>query len=257
MNEIIYTSVLGLVQGLTELWPISSSGHLLVIPFLVGKQDFGLTITVFLHGGTLIALLIYFRKELISLLKPDKRRLFLVLLVSIIPAGLAGILLEDYIETIFRSPLTAGINLIVFGLILLWADRHKGSKKIKDIGFREAILIGLSQILALVPGVSRSGITTSTGLFLGQKKVQAARFSFLMLAPILLGATILRSVDFLTSGVNSQPVSLAAIIIGLVTSFVFSYLALVFLFRWLNEIGYWPFVIYRIILGLIVILIYL
>ncbi len=248
---------MGLVQGLTELWPISSSGHLLVVPFIIGKQDLGLTVSVFLHAGTLLALLLYFWKDLVGLLKPEKRKLLLVLLVSIVPAGLAGLLLEDYAETVFRSPLIVGVNLIVFGLVLYLADRRRGESKLEDIGFKESLIIGLSQVLALVPGVSRSGVTISAGLFLGQKKDQAARFSFLMLIPILLGATILRAVDFIGSGVSSEPVSLSAILIGLLSSFLFSYLALIYLFRWLKKVGYWPFVIYRVVLGIVVILIYI
>lgn len=255
--EIIYVSILGIIQGLTELWPISSSAHLLIAPFLAGLEDLGLTVSVFLHSGTLFALLIYFRKDIKELLSRKKRKLLVLILISTIPAALAGLLLEDLAETVFRSPLIVSINLIIFGLVLFWADRVEKDRNIRDLKLSDGILIGLAQVLALVPGVSRSGITISAGMFLGQKRAQSARFSFLLLIPVLFGATILKATSFFSAGLDSQAVGFLSIIIGGLVSFAFSYLALVYLFRWLKSAGYWPFVVYRIILGLVVLAIYI
>ncbi len=255
--EIIYVSILGIIQGLTELWPISSSAHLLVAPYLVGFEDLGLTVSVFLHTGTLFALLIYFRRDIRELFGREKRKLLVLIIISTIPAAIAGLLLEDLAETVFRSPLIVSINLIVFGLILLWADRVEKNRSISDLKLKDGIIIGLAQVLALVPGVSRSGITISAGMFLGQKRAQSARFSFLLLIPVLFGATILKAVSFASAGLDSQSVGFLSIIVGGLISFVFSYFALVYLFRWLKTVGYWPFVLYRVALGLIVLAIYI
>lgn len=256
--EIIYSLILGIIQGLTELWPISSSAHLLLVPYLAGLDDFGLTFSVFLHSGTLFALLIYFKDDLLALFTDKKKkRLLFLLLISTIPAAIAGFLLEDLAETVFRSPLVVAVNLILFGLVLLLADRVKKSKDINSLSLGQGLLIGLAQALALVPGVSRSGITISAAMFLGQKRDQAARFSFLLLIPILIGATALKGFDYFTNGIETSSLSPVSILMGASVSFVFSYLALVYLFRWLKSAGYWPFVIYRIILGLIVLALFI
>lgn len=244
--------ILGAVQGITELWPISSSAHLYLIPYLAGWPDLGLTMTVFLHFGTLLAVIGYFFRDWVEIFKKRQRLLWLILLATI-PAVLAGYFLETEAETIFRSPLIIVVNLIVFGLILGWADwagRKEG--RLNQLNWLKALLIGLSQALALVPGVSRSGITISLGLFLGLKRVSAARFSFLLLTPILLGASLLRFFDLFDQGVAIVGGSWLSALIGLVASFIFSWLALIFLFRIVEKGSYWPFVFYRIILALIV-----
>ncbi len=249
--------ILGAVQGLTELWPISSSAHLYLVPYLAGWPDLGLTLTVFLHFGTLLAVIVYFFNDWIKIFT-RKHKLLWLIIIATIPACLAGFLLEDYAETVFRSPLIIVFNLIVFGLILGWADwSGRKEEKLKRLSWLQALLIGLGQALALVPGVSRSGITISLGLFIGLKRRSAARFSFLLLTPILLGASLMKLFDLIDQGTASVGGSWPDALIGLSASSIFSYLALVFLFRLLKKNSYWPFVFYRIILALIVLSIYI
>jgi undecaprenyl-diphosphatase len=175
-----------------------------------------------------------------------------LILIAIIPAVIGGLLLGDFAETVFRSPLLVAINLIVFGLILYWSDRQIRKYDLDDLNWSQALIIGLVQVLALVPGVSRSGITISAARFLGQKRDQAARFSFLMLIPVLIGATGLKIIE--VNSVGLENTSVFAILVGLAVSFLTSYLALVYLFELLKRVGYWPFVVYRLVLGLIVLL---
>jgi len=256
MTEFI-AIILGAVQGLTELWPISSSAHLFLVPYLAGWQDYGLTMSVFLHFGTLIAVLVYFYNDWKQIILKQRKLLWYIILATI-PAAIAGFLLQDLAETVFRSPLIMVINLVVFGLILGWADSQ--GKKIGSadkLSWKQALLIGFAQIIALVPGVSRSGITISTGLFLGLKRSQAARFSFLLLTPVLIGASFLRLFDLLEHGTEVIGGSALVAIIGLVSSVIFSYLALTLLFSWLKKTSFWPFVWYRIVLAVIVFLIYI
>jgi len=255
MNELISQPILGVIQGLTELWPISSSAHLLLAPFFVGFRDFGLTTSVFLHFGTLLAITIYFRNDWLKFFLND-RKTFWLIIIATLPAALAGWLLNDLAETTFRNPIIVVINLIIFGLILLWADQIKGKqKKIGQLNLGQGLLIGLAQVIALIPGVSRSGITISAGLFLKLKKAQAARFSFLLLAPILLGAAVFKAWPIIVNPAAAN-LNWPATLLGLITSFLFSYLALIYLFRWLKKVGFWPFVIYRIVLAVIVLTVY-
>jgi len=249
---MLQAAILGITQGLTELWPISSSAHLYLLPYLAGWPDLGLTMTVFLHFGTLLAVVGYFFRDWVEIFKKRRQLLWLIILATI-PASVVGYFLEGDAETAFRSPLIIALNLILFGLILGWAD-WSGKKRegLKELHWSQALLIGLSQALALVPGVSRSGITISIGLFLGLTRASAARFSFLLLGPILLGASLLRSFDLFNKGVAAVGGSWLAGLAGLLASFLFSYLALVFLFKIIKRGSFWPFVFYRIILALIV-----
>jgi undecaprenyl-diphosphatase len=258
--ELFLPILLGAIQGLTELWPISSSAHLFLLPFLMGKEDPGLTMSVFLHFGTLIAILIYFYKDWLAIMSRQKRLLYIIIL-STIPAAIAGLLLEDLAETVFRNPVIVIINLIVFGLILGWADNYitksNNSTNLDNLTIWQGIIIGIAQTLALVPGVSRSGASISAGLFLNLNRSQAAKFSFLLLTPTLIGASILRGWDLVQTGFSSVGMAILPAMIGLIASVVFSYLALYYLFRWLKKSSFWPFVFYRIILALIVLLVYL
>ncbi len=254
--EIIHSIILGAIQGLTELWPISSSGHLVLVPYLGGFKDYGLDLTVILHIGSLVALLVYFYSDLKKIILNKKRLLWFILAASV-PGALAGFFLEDIAETTFRNPLLVAVNLIVFGLILGLADsRGKQVDKVEGLSFLDIILIGVAQAIAIIPGVSRSGVTITVGLFTKLKREEAARFSFLLLIPILIGASFLQGFELATGSANIS-LSWPAIMAGFLISSLVSYLALYWLFKLLKRISYWPFVIYRFILGLVVVAVYL
>lgn len=254
---ILPAIILGAVQGLTELWPISSSAHLYLLPYFTGWSDVGLTMTVFLHFGTLLAVVGYFYRDWLKIITADRRLLLLIILATL-PAAVAGFLLEAQAESIFRTPLIIVANLVLFGLLLGWSDsRGQKSFKLSSLTWPKALLVGIAQAVAIIPGVSRSGVTITAGLFLGLTRSQAARFSFLLLTPVLLGAFLLRLFDFLGQGVVVIGGSWPAALAGLISSSIFSYLALVFLFQLLKKSSFWPFVIYRIILATVVLLIYL
>ena len=197
---ILQAVILGLAQGLGEFLPISSSAHLVLIPWLLRWTDPGLTFDVALHVGTLVAVIIYFWKDWWQLIikgftdvRSEKGRLFWYLVAASVPGALSGYLLEDKAETIFRSPILIATMLILMGILLYWADRRSAKKiEINNITFGTSIFIGISQALAIVPGVSRSGITMTTGLLMGLNREGAARFSFLLSTPIIFGAAMVK-----------------------------------------------------------------
>ena len=201
MFSVFQAIVLGIVQGLTEFLPVSSSAHLILVPWLLKwQEDPGLAFDVVLHLGTLLALIVFYWREwlemVLSLVNGDsvRRRLLFLLIVASVPGAIIGVLLEKQAETIFRSPVLIAVTLATLGLIL-WAADAFGSKKrkIDDLTFVDALLIGLSQALAIIPGVSRSGATITTARFLGIDRPDAANFSFLMATPIIAGAGLHRS----------------------------------------------------------------
>lgn len=249
--------IMGLVQGLGEFLPISSSAHLVLVPWLFNWQDPGLAFDVALHMGTLIAVLAYFWRDWIDLLKGGARglgnpdgRLFWYLVVSCIPGAGIGFLLEDQAETIFRSPLLIAVMLIAMGLILYLVDR--GSRKDRDIehiDLKTSFLIGLSQALAVIPGVSRSGITMTTGLLLGLTRESSARFSFLLSAPIICGAALVKMPELLSQpGAFSLP-----FFSGMLVAAVAGLASIHFLLQYLRTESFLPFAWYRFIVGAIVI----
>jgi undecaprenyl-diphosphatase len=202
---ILQAVILGLAQGLGEFLPISSSAHLVLIPWLLRWTDPGLTFDVALHVGTLVAVVLYFWKDWWQLIikgftdvRSVKGRLFWYLVVATVPGAIAGFLLEKKAETLFRSPLLIAIMLILMGIFLYWSD-HRSSKNMEmnNITFRTSLLIGISQALAIIPGVSRSGITMSTGLLMGLTREGAARFSFLLSTPIIFGAAVVKLPGYL------------------------------------------------------------
>jgi undecaprenyl-diphosphatase len=251
--------ILGLVQGLGEFLPISSSAHLVLIPWLFKWNDPGLTFDIALHIGTLIAVAIYFWKDWMGLIirgltdvHSTEGRLFWYLVAASIPGAMVGFLLEKKAETIFREPVLIATMLILLGVLLYWADR-KSVKNIEmnRITFRTSLFIGLSQALAIIPGVSRSGITMTTGLLMGLTREGAARFSFLLSAPIIFGAAMVK-LPFLIS--NPFVITLN-FIIGILVSFVTGILSIGFLFRYIQTRNFLPFAWYRFILGFLVIVI--
>lgn len=253
---ILQAVILGIVQGLGEFLPISSSAHLVLIPWLFGWQDPGLTFDVALHMGTLLAVVIYFWRDWVSLLKgaistkPSyERRIFWYLVFATIPGAAIGLALESKAETVFRNPLLIGVMLIVMGILLYLADRRRQLRTMDTMTFSDAILIGLSQALAIIPGVSRSGSTMTVARWLSLTREDAARFSFLMSTPIVMGAGILSMRHLQLTDINT------AFIVGVITSFIIGILSISFLLRYLKTSDFKIFVGYRFLLGLAVIVI--
>ena len=257
----LQAAILGLVQGLGEFLPISSSAHLVLIPWLFKWNDPGLTFDIALHIGTLIAVAIYFWKDWLKLItkgltdvRSTEGKLFWYLVAATIPGAVVGFLLEKKAETIFREPILIATMLILLGVLLYWADR-RGVKHIEmnRITFRTSLFIGLSQALAIIPGVSRSGITMTMGLLMGLTREGAARFSFLLAAPIIFGAALVK-LPFLVSNPSILTINF---IIGILVSFVIGILSIGFLLRYVQTNNFLPFAWYRFILGSLVIVIVL
>ncbi len=257
---IFQAVVLGIVQGLAELLPISSSAHLALTPYFFGWTDPGLAFDVALHLGTLIALVWYFRAEWIDMTKSawniastrrietvhDRRLVYLV--VATIPGGVGGLLLNDLAETTFRSPMIIGTTLIVMGVALWAADRWSArARMIEDVTMRDAIIVGCAQVLALIPGVSRSGSTITAGRFLKLDRPSAARFSFLMSMPITLAAVMLK----VPEAVRSEGIS-APLVAGVIAAAISSWLAITVLLRYVSKHSFGVFAVYRVILAAVV-----
>ena len=249
---VLQAFILGLAQGLGEFLPISSSAHLILIPWLFKWPDPGLTFDVALHLGTLLAVIAFFWKDWLVLFKhgftkgvstPEGKQ-FWFLVAASIPGAIVGAILEKKAETVFRNPLLIGIMLILMGLILYMADRY-GAKRVcaQKISFGQSITIGISQALAIIPGVSRSGITITSGLFLGLTRETAARFSFLLSTPIIAGAGLLKLRHLSPKAIN-LPFS-----VGVLTSAAVGFLVIGLLLRWLRKSSFLPFVWYRFMLG--------
>jgi undecaprenyl-diphosphatase len=257
MFSVLQAIVLGIVQGLTEFLPVSSSAHLILVPWLLKwQEDPGLAFDVVLHLGTLLALIVFYWREwlemVLSLVNGDsvRRRLLFLLIVASVPGAIIGVLLEKQAETIFRSPALIAVTLATLGLIL-WAADAFGSKKrkIDNLTLVDALLIGLSQALAIIPGVSRSGATITTARFLGIDRPDAANFSFLMATPIIAGAGLLEARKFFHSGLTPQ------LGWGFAASAVFGLIAIVWLLRYVRTHTYRPFAIYRIALAILVVIV--
>lgn len=245
--------MLGLVQGLGEFLPISSSGHLVVIPDLLGWQYQGLDFDVLLHLATLAAILAYFWKDWHKIIKTgltdpkssDGKILWLLALATI-PGGLAGLFLNDLAETALRAPGLIAVTLIVFAAALWAADRKTGQTALTGFTAKTALLIGLAQAVALVPGVSRSGITITAALFLGFSRTEAARISFLLATPITAAAAVLALKHLSFSDIS------APLICGFLTALVSGWAAIRFLMKYVQSNTYTVFVLYRIALGLVI-----
>ncbi|HUA32762.1 MAG TPA: undecaprenyl-diphosphatase UppP [Candidatus Binataceae bacterium] len=248
--------VLGIVQGLTEFLPVSSSAHLVIIPWLLNWEDPGLAFDVALHLGTLLALLIYYWRDWLdmglSLASGQQmpRRLLMLLIIASVPGAIIGVLFEKEAETIFRTPALIACTLAIMGIVLWLADIYSTDKrKVRQMTVVDAFLIGLSQALAIVPGVSRSGATITMARLLGLAREDAANFSFLMATPIIAGAGMLELHKALKGGLTSQ------LGLGFLASAFFGILSIALLIRYVRTHTYRPFAIYRIIAGVIVILV--
>lgn len=264
--DLLQAIVLALIQGLTEILPISSSGHLVLVPHLLGWPDQGLAYDVALHVGTLFAVMTYFRREVAGMLtswtgsllqrKPlDAQALFAWrLVIATIPAAVAGLAAGDFIEENLRSPKVIVFTLIGFGLLLAWADWRPAEGRTElQTTWRDALIIGCAQMLALIPGTSRSGITMTAGRFLGLSRIGAARFSFLMSIPVILLAGSYKLLQLLLSDTDVDWGLLAA---GMAVAFVSTLVSIHVLLRLVQRLGFMPFVIYRLLLGAVLIVIF-
>jgi undecaprenyl-diphosphatase len=254
-------AVLGLLQGAGEFLPISSSGHLIVLPYLLGWPDSGLAFDVALHLGTLAAVAFAFWRDWLRLLRAGARgllagrpladpdaRLLVYLAIATVPGAVAGLLLDDWAETVFRSPALVALMMAAMGAVLWYADRRAGTAaEGETISLRDALLVGFAQALAIVPGTSRSGATISMALLLGHRREAAARFSFLLALPITAGAALVKVPDLLESGAALGPV-----VVGMATAGVSGFVAIRFLLRYVRTHSYAPFVHYRFAFALVV-----
>jgi len=243
--------ILGIVQGLTEFLPVSSTAHLIVLPWFFNwnGQVNTLTFDISLHAGTLFALLCCFWKDWLDLIL-RKQRLFSLIVVGSVPAGIAGLFLNDFIETAMRSPLVISIMLIVFGCVMLLSERSFKHKNIDSVTLGDALVIGIAQAIAIIPGVSRSGITISAGLFRGMEREAAARFSFLLSTPIIGGAVLLHAKKAFESPASYD---FRVFAVGLVVSFLTGFAAIKFMLNFLRKHPMNMFVFYRFALAVVII----
>lgn len=267
---ILHAIVLGITQGLSEFLPISSSGHLRLVPWLFGWEDFvgreGLekTFDVALHLGTLVGALAYFRHDVVRYVRAGFRRgalatvdgrLAWLLVAATVPAALTGAVLADTIEEHSNGIPLIATMLIVFGLVLGWADRRPGTATVEDIGPRHALAMGVGQALALQPGVSRSGVTMTVGRITGLGRDAAARFAFLMSLPVTAGALLYKGLDVAT-GDGIPDGFLAPFLWGIVASGLTGWLAVWGTLRIIRTSSFRPFVVYRVVAGLAVLALY-
>ena len=260
--DFIQAIVLAVVQGLSEFLPISSSGHLILIPHFLGWVDQGLAFDVAVHLGTLLALLVYFRRQLgtmatswlDSVLRRTHTRdsrLAWQILVATVPVGLVGLLFDDYIEAHLRNPLFVAGTLTVFGLLMYAADRYgRGNKDEYSLSWPQAFAIGCAQALALMPGTSRSGITMTAGRALGLSRSGAARFSFLLAIPGIGAAGAYEGLKLVTS---TEPVNWQPMVVGVVFAALSGIACIHFLIRFIERIGLLPFTLYRIVLAAVIV----
>lgn len=250
--------VLAIVQGLTEFLPISSSGHLVLVPHMAGWSDQGLAFDVAVHFGSLLAVAVYFRNDLAGLVRGGfevlggstasmEARMALGIALGTIPAALAGLLFAGWIEANLRSPVVVIVTLAGYGVLMAAADRFgRKERTIADVRIRDAVLIGIAQALALIPGTSRSGVTITAGLMLGLQRQDAARFSFLLSAPVILLAT---GYEFLGMVTSDAAIAWAQIAVAALVSAVVAYACIDLMMRFVSRIGLMPFAVYRLLLA--------
>ena len=259
---ILQSVILGIVQGITELLPISSSAHLNLIPWIfnwTNSQGFNQAFEAFdvaLHAGTLLAILIFFFKDWVELIKggfnqvakkqkTSEGKMFWYIVLATLPGGAIGFLLDHFLEGYLEKPIIIAIALIVMGIILYIVDKNCKSKtEYKDMTLKQTFLIGLSQCLAFIPGVSRSGVTMTTGRLMGVKRESVAKYSFMLSAPIVFAATIYKLKDFVFS---------IPFVIGVFVSFIVGIFVIKFLLDYLRKGNFKVFAIYRVVIGIIVI----
>lgn len=255
--NILQAIIYGIIQGLGEFLPISSTAHITLLPWFFGWDDPGLAFDIALHLGTLLAVVILFWKDWINLIwagftdyKSKEGRLFWYIMLACIPGGIFGVLFEDQIETTFRNPLLIGIMLIVMGIVIFIADKYSKSEiELLDIGFKRSLLIGVSQAIAMIPGVSRSGITMAAGRAFNIRREDAARFTFLLSTPFIFLSGVYKAKDL--AGVS---VEIVPFVIAIVTAAAVGAFSIKFILDYLKKKGFGIFAVYRFIIGTIVII---
>lgn len=251
MLSKIEAFILGLIQGLTEFLPISSTGHLYLGRNLFGLEEAGLLLDTMLHVGTLLAVFVFYKNEFIKILKNPFGKLTFLLIVGTLPAVVVGLLFEDYFDEISKTGVTIGWEFLITGIFLWFSDSIKnGHKKMDDIGYKDALLIGTFQAAAIFPAISRSGLTIVAALWRKLDRETAAYFSFLLSTPAILGAIVLQSKDLFDGG--SETISLQALLIGIISSAIFGYFAVKWMIGYLKNHSLKPFAVYVWILGIAV-----
>ena len=246
-EELIQWLVLAIVQGITEYLPVSSSAHLILVPAIMDWKDQGLMMDIAAHGGSLLAVMWYFKKEILELLTGQKNKLFIQLVIATIPLALIGVLTAGFIENNLRSPAIIAISSIIFGVVLFLSEKLAKSKN--EITTKNAFLIGVGQVLALIPGASRSGVTMTTAMLQGYSKTQAAKFSFLLAIPALLMTT---AYGVLKVYQNPEEYNPTGFLIVLVLSFITSLISIKLFLKLIEKIKMCYFMWYRIILGALI-----
>jgi undecaprenyl-diphosphatase len=267
-SPVWHAVILGIIQGLTEFLPISSSAHLLLVPWVFGWDHLGLTFDVALHIGTLLAVLIYFRRDFwqltVDLLRslaqkpvagPEEgrgRRVAWAIVIGTLPALVVGGLFENTIEEVFRSPLVTVVTLAVFGLVLLLADRYgRKNRDAESVGWSDGLLIGCAQAVALIPGVSRSGVTITAALLLGLARTDSARFSFLLAGPVVLLAGLKAVFDLWQVG-GPESHLVMPFGVGIIVSFITGLVCISGFLRFLQKRDFVPFAVYRFVLASVI-----
>jgi len=263
--ELFQVFILALLQGLTEFLPISSSAHLILPSKILGWDDQGVAFDVAVHAGSLLAVVLYFRHEVAGMTTSwfgsfkgqhnNDSKLAWLIILGVIPAGLFGYILDDFIEGNLRSASVIAATTIIFGLLLWWVDnKAKQQKNEYDVSIKNVLFIGFAQILSLIPGTSRSGITITAGLMVGLTRKAAARFSFLLSIPLIAAISVYQIYKL---SQQVLPVDWQAIILGTVLSFISAYACIHYFLILVEKVGMLPFVIYRLLLGLILILFFI
>ena len=264
--DLLQSIILGAIQGITEFFPVSSTAHLVLLPWFFSWTDQGLPFNVALHMGSLIAIIYYFWRDWILIIKEFLQSVLkgsfegrpngktgLYLVIATVPGALAGLLFEEYAAGLLRHPLSIAFSLSFFGVILYFSDRvSKKNKTVGEINIVDCIIIGLCQAIAIIPGVSRSGITITGAMFRNLNREEAAKFSFLLGAPLIAGAGVFEARHLEYSAVMSVP-----FIAGVLASAVFAFLAIKYLLRFLRRSSYTVFVIYRLGLAVLIVFLYL
>lgn len=261
--DIFHAIVLAIVQGITEFLPISSSAHLILVPKLLGWADQGLAFDVAVHVGTLLAVVVFLKKE-IQQIAPAwllgwrgfnwdvNGKLGWLVIFATIPVGLIGLLLGDFIEANLRAAWVIATSTLVFGILLGWADRKGGqnSAPVESLTWKQTLLVGMAQAFALIPGTSRSGVTMTALLALGFSRIAAARFSFLMAVPVIALSGLLKGAEL---AVSEQTVEWGVLLLGAALSAVVAFTCMHWFMRFVERVGMMPFVIYRILLSIVIV----
>ncbi|MBF0487288.1 MAG: undecaprenyl-diphosphate phosphatase [Nitrospirae bacterium] len=251
--EILQSIIMGIVQGITEFLPVSSTAHLILVPWFLGWKGVidTMSFDIALHVGTLFALLVVFFRDWVEILL-RKHRLLMLLIIATIPGAVVGKLLDKYVDEHLRSPWVIAASLVVVGVVMYFAEKRSIKiTGVDDISVLDAVIVGVSQAIAIIPGISRSGITISGGLFLGMKREEAARFSFLMSTPIVAGAAVLHGIHILHG--KSEAIDPKIFIAGVAASFVAGLLAITWFMQFMKRFSLTFFVYYRFALAAIII----